>query len=149
MQIIGFNFTQLHGSREQNLPHPYSLSTDVEIVNVEPQKNGTVLKDTTVFRADFSFTLTYAAAHKKGEKPKGGPLATLKCMGNVMLAATGDEATDFEKNWKKEESNSVIKINLINFILRRCTIKALAIGEELGLPPHLPMPHAALPEKKK
>jgi hypothetical protein len=52
------------------------------------------------------------------------------------------------KLWKKKEMPNAMRLPIFNFILRKCTAKALTLQDELGLPTHIPLPRFDLEEKK-
>ena len=48
------------------------------------------------------------------------------------------------KSWKKDKKlPDEVNLQVINSVLRKCTIKALDLSEELQLPPPIALPFAA------
>mgnify|MGYP001576040919 FL=1 len=47
---------------------------------------------------------------------------------------------EFIKSWKNKEIPKDRMINLYNFILKKCSVRALQLEEDLNLQPHIPFP---------
>lgn len=140
MQIIGFNFTKLAAEHPGKLSTPYDINTNIEFLDVIPQPTE-LLKDSQALRVDFKFIISYSS--HSSDKKTSEPLAKVEINGNSIVAAQKDETDEFQKNWKKKNHTDLAKINLFNFIIRRCTPKALELEEDVGLPLHIPLPKVA------
>lgn len=134
MQLIGFNLKKIHAERSQNFKRG-PINTNIEFVEVEKDKVD-FLKDLDAIRISFIFTVTYADPEKKDEPKQGEVLFE----GDLALSATKDELKDIIKSWKKKQLPDNIRFPLINYILKKCSARALSLEDELNLPTHIPFP---------
>ena len=143
MNVIGFNFTKVSASRNKTFPKDASLSTDIEFLEIE-KETVSLLKDTDPLRIDFRFAINY----KEGEGKKAKNAAQILFEGNILLSATKEESKEIMKDWKKKKTSPPFQMGLFNLILKKCTVKALQLEEEMNLPLHHPVPQIK-PKKKE
>ena len=67
-------------------------------------------------------------------------VAKIEIKGVVIAIDDKDEGKAILKDWKDKKFLSPVKIPLFNFIMNKCTLKAIELEEELGLPIHIPLP---------
>lgn len=137
MKVIGFNFTGISAQRRLSLAPNHSISTDIEFLNVEKDTLSS-LGNLEAIKVEFKYLTSYTNEGKK--KDSKDPEASITLEGMVLLSADKDESKDLLKAWKKKELPGSFKINLFNLILRKCTLKALEIEDEINLPPHFALP---------
>lgn len=135
MKTIGFNFTKIIAEKNKDFKEGKLINNSMEFTNLEREKID-ILKEFEAVKLSFRYALTYTESeavkdHKEGE---------IIFEGNIILSLDKDEGKDIFKSWKKKEIPPNIKILLFNFILRKCTSRALSIEEELNLPPHINIP---------
>jgi len=147
MQVIGFNFTKIEASRNPILSQGLNINTNIEFTNVEKEKVE-LLKDKDPVKAHFKFSIVYLKKEEKKDKEKEQEEAKIIFEGFMILATTAEESKEFIKTWKKKELSPSIRLPLFNLILKRCSVKALQLEDELGLPNHMPIPQIA-PQKQE
>lgn len=135
MQLIGFNFTKVSAFKSQNFPEKNKISTNIEFLNIE-KENIPMLKEQEAIKISFQFLVTYTEPESKNESKR----AEVLFEGTMIVSGSSEEIKNTLKNWKKKEIPSAFKIPLFNTILKRCSIKALDLEEQLNLPPHIPFP---------
>lgn len=133
MKVIGFNTTRIHALKELEIPKS-SINTDILFTNIEKEKFE-MLKDTEAVKASFRFAIMFRDQDKKDSKQN-----EVSFEGSLLLALEKEEAKEFLKAWKKREVPKDKVLPLYNFILRKCSVRALQLEEELGLPSHIPFP---------
>ncbi|MGV8142456.1 MAG: hypothetical protein ACP5NS_02355 [Candidatus Pacearchaeota archaeon] len=134
MKIIGFTIEEIHGKKSVDIPRA-SINTDVVFTDVDKAKFD-VLKDSDCLRASFKFSIIYTDPNNKAAESKN----ELKFVGSLLLSVSKDDAKEFLKTWKNKELPKDKTIPLYNYILKRCSVRALQLEEELGLQPHIPFP---------
>lgn len=114
-----------------------------------------MLKDAEAIKASFRFAIMFREPEKreqdkKSEKSdKSENQNEVSFEGSILLALEKDEAKEFIKSWKKKEIPKDKVLPLYNFILKKCSVRALQLEEELGLPSHIPFPQIKnLPDKQ-
>jgi len=157
MQVIGFNLNKINAEKSKDFKRG-SINTNVEFLNIEKDEVE-MLKDKDVLKIDFRFIVSYKVEEKSEKedelkeeskkdqkeeiKEKLKPvknLAEVNFEGSILVTVTAEESKETLKSWKNKETSKNLKTSLFNIILKRCSIKALTIEDELGLPPHIPLP---------
>jgi len=144
MQVVGFNLIKVKAERFPAPREKIVINTNIEFLNVEKQKSEIV--ETDLAALSFKFTISYDTSEKPGEQKAeksekaGKRHGEISFEGEIMISVKEDELKSFLKSWKKKEIPKEYTILLYNFILRKCSIRALQLEEEIGLPSHLPFP---------
>lgn len=134
MKIIGFSVEEIHAKKALDLPRA-SISTDVVFIDVDKTKLD-VLKDSECLKTSFKFTVGYKDPNSKDAESKN----FIKFEGSLLLAVSKEDSKEFLKAWKTKELPKDKIVPLYNYILKRCSVKALQLEEEIGLQPHIPFP---------
>jgi len=138
MTIIGFNFTSIEASADRKGDEK-KAGTNVNInsvPNIESIKRKDMkiagLKD--VLAIDFSFATSY--------DPKIGDISI---RGEVLYQT--DDAKNIMALWdSKKKIEAKLAADVLNVILKKCLTRAVAIADDLRLPPPVSFPIVA-PEK--
>ena len=133
MKIIGFNTTRIHGIRAHEIPRS-SINTDILFTNIEKERLDK-LKDSEAIKTSFKFSIFFKDPDKKSENQN-----EVSFEGSLLLALDKEESKEFLKAWKKNQIPPNLALPLYNFILRRCSTKALILQEDVNLPTHLQIP---------
>jgi len=131
MPIVGFNFDKFHVERKKQLEAPIKIDTGMKIVDVKKEEldlSGD--KKQTILKFDYEFSVKY--------DPKQ---AEILIEGHLVLLESKEKLDAILKEWvKSKKFDKEITQLVMNNVLLRCNIKALLLGQELGLPPHIRMP---------
>ena len=57
-----------------------------------------------------------------------------------MIAMDSKEVKDVLKEWKDKKLNESFRISIFNIILRKASVKALQLEEDINIPPHFSLP---------
>lgn len=132
MQVIGFNFKKISAEKKEK-NNAVSVNTNIQFMDVSKEKVEMLDKD--ALKILFSFSVSYGDK-EKNESQTGEVVMD----GEILLSAESEESKQITKEWKKKKIPDGIRIPLLNFIIKRCSAKALSLEEDLGLPYHLPIP---------
>ncbi len=135
MQVIGFNLNKILAECSKNSAKT-SINTNIEFIEVEKEKIE-ILKENESIKFSFTFVIKYTDPEKSAEENKQGEI---RFEGDLLLSVDNEESKEIIKAWKKKEVLETVKIPLINFILKKCSVKALGLEEDLNLPHHIPFP---------
>ena len=144
MQVIGFNLTKIHGEKLSNFSKP-NINNNIEFINIEKEKIE-LLKEFEALKINFKYSLLYHSPEteksKNDEKEKQGEVSF---EGNLILSVNEEESKEFHKLWKKKQVPQNTMAPLYTFILKRCSLKALNIQDDLNLPsPYFKVPQIKL-----
>lgn len=134
MKIIGFSVEEIQAKRPFDMPKA-AINTDIVFTNIDKAKLD-VLKDEDCLKANFKFSVIYKDPSKKDSKETN----EVSISGSILLMVTKDESKEFLKLWKTKQIPKEKIIPIYNYILRKCSVKALQLEEELNLQPHIPFP---------
>lgn len=135
MQVIGFNFTKIQAERKPLVSPSMNINTNIEFNNVEKEKVE-LLKEAESLKLSFKFSIAYVKKEEKKESEE----AKVIFEGFLVLASFSEEAKDILKEWKKKQVPQNLRVPLFNIILKKCSVRALQLEEELSLPVHVPFP---------
>lgn len=141
MPIIGFAFDKILAENNAKAKGEKfnKVETHIVIDNIKEEKSGIEVKDKLI-RLDFVFELAY--------EPK---VADITLGGHVDYVGPAKEIKKLLVDWEKDRQNLEFDAvrNILNLVLVKSNIKALELSQEVGLPPHMPMPlMTKQPEKK-
>ncbi|MEK6855784.1 MAG: hypothetical protein AABX66_01350 [Nanoarchaeota archaeon] len=135
MQVISFNFIKVQAERKPTVDNSLNINTNIEFLNVEKEKVE-ILKDSEPIKISFKFTIIYS----KKEDKKENEQAKLSFEGFMVILANNEEIKEILKEWKKKQIPQNIRIPLFNIILKKCSLRALQLEEEINIPTHMPFP---------
>ncbi len=129
MRLVGFNFNKISAEKLKDIKGELKFNSKIDISSISPLKSDLIkIKDEPI-KIDFVYTVLY--------EPE---FAKIEFAGTMILSVEPKIARDLLKNWKEKELNEEARLFIFNVILRKASIKALNLEEELNLPSHLPLP---------
>ncbi len=134
MKVIGFNIEEITGKKTQEFKR-YNINTNITFNNVEKSRLD-VLKEGEVLKLSFKFNVDYKDADSKSEDLK----SEVAILGSILLMVDKELSKEFLKSWKNKEIPKDKMVTLYNFILKKCSVRALQLEEDLNLQPHIPFP---------
>ncbi|MBU2104786.1 MAG: hypothetical protein KKF67_03360, partial [Nanoarchaeota archaeon] len=105
------------------------IDTSLNISDIKELNQGIFKAKEDLILLDFKFTVDYS--------PK---IAKLDFEGRIIFSLESKKAKEILKNWEKKKINDEFRIIAFNLILRKASIRALQLEEEMNLPPHLTLP---------
>ena len=141
MKIIGFNFTKISIERLQDALFPsgeLKINTEMDVPELKELKSDILKTNEDILTVKFTYTINY-----------NPDFAKIELEGRILLALEPKLAKDTLKQWKKKKMPDDVRIFLFNGILKKSSLKALSLEEELNLPLHIPMPSFKKEEKEE
>lgn len=129
MKIVGFNFNKIYVEKKSNDFKGTKISNSIDIIKIDSVKNDILVQKEDLLSVNFKFTVDF-----------GEEIAKIELEGSVLIALDPKEAKKTIKDWKEKELTEEFKIPLFNIILRKSNIKALELGDDMNLPPHVQLP---------
>lgn len=128
MAIIGFNLSKVLGERKEAASGQLNINSQINITNIKKEKVE-IMKDKEVLKFDFEFVITY-----------NPDFAKIEFKGYVLDMEEPKKASQIFKDWKTKKVDEELRLQIFNLIIRKCSVKAFSIEEELSLPTHMPFP---------
>ncbi|HLD13060.1 MAG TPA: hypothetical protein VJB87_05745 [Candidatus Nanoarchaeia archaeon] len=131
--IIGFAFSTVSVERKNPLKGKVEVKYHLSIEDVL-EESMPLAAGQMALRLPFKFSASY--------DPKIG---SVELLGNVVYLTDDKTAKSLMDNWKKKKKLGDEKVAAVIFnnVLTRCNVRALSLAQEVGLPPHFPLPHVA------
>jgi hypothetical protein len=125
MPILDISFEKIEAERQEKI----ALKQVKVALNVKDPKEFKALDDKKIILFPFEFSVDY-------EKQ-----AKILIGGNVSFVEDNKRIDEIMKNLKKDrEKERELMKALHNFVFARCSVKALYLEEQLGLPFHIALP---------
>jgi len=141
MRLIGFNFTKISiediRSPSQSLEE-VKINTEMDIISIEEVKKSPLNTKDAILSIDFTYNVNYNPSFAK-----------IAINGKILVALDPKLSKDVLQEWKDKKMPSDFRLFLLNIVLRKSTLKALQLEDELNLPLHVPMPSFRKEENSK
>ena len=132
MKIIGFNFTKTSAEKlkePSELKEQVKINTQIDVPELTEVKTHVLKTKEELIGAKFVYGVNYEPGFAKVELE-----------GRILVSVEPKIAKEVLKQWKKKKMPEDFRLLLFNVILKKSSLKALHLEEELNLPLHMPMP---------
>ena len=129
MKIIGFNFTKISAEKTTNKPKEIKANTNIHISEIKEVNSDFLSSNEKVIGIKFINLIDYAP-----------DFAKIELGGNILLSVDEFLFKKIIEDWKKKEIPSEIRLIIFNLILKKSTIRAFQLEEEMNIPPHIQLP---------
>ena len=137
MKVLGFSFNKISIERLKNNQENLKINTEIDVPEITSLKTDLFKGKDEVIEAKFVYNVKY--------NPE---MAKVELAGSVIFSIEAKRAKQILKDWKKKKISEDFRLTLFNVILRKSTLKALELENELNLPLHIPMPSFKKPQDK-
>lgn len=138
MKLMGFNFTKINVEKMSNNLENLKLNTKIDISEISDVKSNLLKTKDEIISVRFSYGIFYDP-----------DVAKIEFEGGILLALDSKKAREVLKQWKDKKIPDDFRLNVFNLILKKSSLRALQLEEELNLPTHFPLPSLKLPENKE
>ena len=129
-RIFGFDYDKIHAELKDRYKNKkIKAKSNLNIKSVTQEKLDFIPKNNIALKFKFEFTVDYTPN-----------IANILFTGYVLGEFDNAKGKEILKKWKSKNVPDNIKIPLFNFILRKCSMRALRFEDEFGLPSHIPLP---------
>lgn len=131
MRLIGFNFTKI-SIEKIDLSKPtdnLKVNTEIDVSEIKELDSKVLEIKGEMIETKFSYKIKYEPG-----------FANVGLEGRIILSVEPKAAKEILKEWKNKKMPEDFRFFLFNIILKRATLKALQLEDEIGLPLHMPMP---------
>lgn len=138
MKILGFNFTKLNAEKLSNKMEGVKINTNIDISDIKKVKSDFFETKQKILGIKFTNTITYDP-----------DFAKIELSGNALISVDENTFEQVLKDWEKKSMPEEFRLAVFNLILRKSSLKALQLEEELNIPLHMPMPSLRAPDSKQ
>ena len=138
MKLLGFNFTKIQVEKFKERVEGLKINTRIDISEIKEAKTGILKTKEEILAVKFIYGLDY--------EPK---MARLDLEGNLIVSLESKEARDVLKQWKDKKMPENFRATIFNLILRKSSLKALQLEEEMNIPIHMQLPTLKIGKKKE
>lgn len=129
MKLVGFNFDKIHVEKTLSEYEGLKINTKMDVLEIKEVKPDSFKVKEDLLGIRFSFGLDY--------DPN---VAKIELTGTLLLSLESKIAKEVLKNWKDKQIPEDFRIGVFNIILKKSTLKALQLEEEMNLPLHMQLP---------
>ncbi len=131
MRVVGFNFTKISIERlkDSRPTKDLKINTEIDVSELKEIKSDILKTKEELLTAKFTYEINY-----------NPDFAKISLEGRVLITTDPKISKEILKQWKKKKMPEDFRIFLFNVILKKSTLKALDLEEELNLPLHMPLP---------
>lgn len=129
MKILGFNFTKIQVEKFKDKVEGLKIGTRMDISSISEAKADILNTKDSILAVKFKYGLDY--------EPK---FAKLDFEGNLLVSVEEKIGKDILSQWKSKKMPEDFRLKIFNLILRKSSLKAIQLEEEMNLPIHFQMP---------
>jgi len=137
MRVIGFNFTKFLVEKLESSRDPLKINAEIDISEIKSVKTDLFKAKEDIIDVKFSYNVEY--------NPK---IAKVEFEGSIIFSLEPKLAKQVLKDWNKKKMPDDFRLNLFNVILRKSTLKALELEDQLNIPLHISLPSLKKPKEK-
>ena len=138
MKLAGFRLNKITAERTGDSLEGVKVNTNIDIVEIKEIKSGAFKGKEQVLEIKFTYTLSYAPEFAK-----------IELGGLLMVGIDFKESRDVVKEWKQKQMPDDFKVNLLNLIIRKSSVRALELEDDLGVPYHMQFPSLRKPQEQE
>lgn len=125
MPVLGVSLTKMNAEKKLSAEGTVDVSNNVEVTDVAELTKGA------------EKGLKFSFRFKSSYDPEAGSIT----IEGELFYADAKKNKEILDLWKKEKKiDQALLTDLLNIVLRKCSIEALILSRELGLPSPIPMP---------
>lgn len=128
MRVISFGLTKQFAEKLSEPTENFNVNNGINIKDIQKVKVD-FLKDEEALNFSFEFRISYDK-----------DIAKISFNGNILVALDKKSGADIIKKWEDKKIPDLVRIPLFNFIMARCTVKALQFEDDFNLPKHIQIP---------
>ena len=133
IRLAGMHFTKIAGEKNPDFKDKLQIKPNISIKDIEKFK-----KDKTeAAKVKFSFSVKYS------------DLGSIDLEGTMFLTMDSKTLKETLSGWKDKKLDNETNLIILNVIMQKASLKALALEDELGLPPHVSLPKLQIGKESK
>jgi hypothetical protein len=127
IKLLGAKFSKISGERKPDFSGTLEVGTNIKLIDIEKLKDA---KDS--LKIDYELIVDYKE------------LGEVSVAGTLFISSDSKAIKEIQKTWKEKKFETEEHVQITNLIIRKASIKAFEIEDELGLPIHIQLPSLSL-----
>lgn len=129
MKILGFNFTILSAEKLSGSTKGVKINTHIDISDIKEVKSDFFSSKEKILGVKFINEISYDP-----------DFAKIVLGGNILVSMDEQAFKQVLNGWKTKDLPEEFRLGIFNSILKKSSLKALQLEEELNIPLHIAMP---------
>ena len=129
MKILGINFTKLNAEKFSIGSKGIKIGTHIDLSEIREVKSDFLSSKEKTLGIKFSYEIDY--------EPN---FAKINLAGNILVSTDEAKFNQILEGWKEKNLPDDFRLSIFNLILKKSSLKALQLEEELNIPLHISMP---------
>ncbi len=129
MKILGFNFTILSAEKLSGSTKGVKINTHIDISDIKEVKSDFFSSKEKILGVKFINEISYDP-----------DFARIVLGGNILVSMDEQTFKQVLNGWKTKDLPEEFRLGIFNSILKKSSLKALQLEEELNIPLHIAMP---------
>ncbi|MEK6844649.1 MAG: hypothetical protein AABX44_00145 [Nanoarchaeota archaeon] len=138
MKILGINFTKLNAEKFSSGSKSLNIGTNMNISEIKELKSDFFSSKEKALGIKFIYEIDY--------EPN---FAKINLVGNILVSTDEANFNQILEGWKEKKLPDDFRISIFNLILKKSSLRALQLEEEINLPLHIAMPYLKSKEKSQ
>ncbi len=138
MKILGINFIKLNAEKFSTNTSGVKINTHIDLSEIREVKADFFSPKEKVLGIKFTYEIDYDPNFAK-----------IKLGGNILVSTDELKFNQILEGWKEKNLPEDFRLSIFNLILKKSSLKALQLEEELNVPLHLAMPFLKSQEKSQ
>ena len=138
MKILGLSFTKLNSEKFSVNTKGVKINTHIDLSEIREVKSDVFSSKEKVLGIKFSYEIDYDPNFAK-----------IKLEGNILASIDESMFIKILEGWKTKDLPEEFRLSIFNLILKKSSLKALQLEEELNIPLHIAMPFLKIQDSKQ
>jgi hypothetical protein len=139
IRLLSFNFNKVSAEKFKSKGDELKINNHIDISSVEKLESDVFNSKTEdMFSVGFKYSVNYEPG-----------FAIVELKGTMLVAVDQKQSKEILKEWKNKNVPEEVHLTFINIILKKATVKAIQLEDELGFPLHIQIPRFSPKPNKK
>ena len=138
MKLVGFNLTKINAEKIGEMPENLKVDTGINVINITEVKSSFFKSKEDLISVNFEYKISYSPSY-----------AEIKFAGILVVSTNSKEAREVFSEWKEKKMPEDFRVKVFNFILKKSSLRALQLEEELNIPTHFKLPSIRFENNKE
>jgi len=127
IKLLGARISKISGERKPEFSGKLEINTNIKLVDIDKLKDS---KDS--LKVDYELVVDYKE------------LGNISIEGTIFISTDSKTVKEIQKSWKDQKFDTEEQVQITNLIIRKASIKAFELEDELSLPIHIQLPSLSL-----